>query len=752
MSFSQKLALVIVGMAVITQGAPRVSASDRYDRGFASWQLAQAPATTKSLTPQQISLRAKQVTVRIDGQGTGSGVIIGQSGQSYTVLTNWHVVESPGEYTVQTPDGRTYAANYNAVKRLPGVDLAIIQFNTDQNYQIAEIGNSDAASEGMSIYYAGYPGSLRDESDRFYRFFPVSIVAVLPTPTENGYSLVYNGEALTGMSGGPVLDQNGFLIGIHGQAFIDPRTGSPSVYAVPINTYKQLAQKAQSAGTTAATPQAPATTASTPTATPQKPTTTASGTPASDTNKPATTPQKPTTTASGTPASDTNKPATTPQKPTTTASGTPASDTNKPATTPQKPTTTASGTPASDTNKPATTPQKPTATASGGNENTPSSNSNNTTAANPQNTEEDSSNSDPFNNPQIPIDTNSSGSATIEKPKNETPPSNNTGNNREVVIDPPGGIPTFSSSNTNQTPTNSAPTQATNQTPTNSAPTQATNQTPTNSAPTQATNQTPTNSAPTQNWTQVPSNASPAPNWNQLPSNPAQAPVSNSNPNSTTETTSNVDNSDSLLISSVTGIDYRPLRDLLLQKKWQEADLVTGQLFDSLVLLARTRNSSEFIDPKQVSELACLDISTMNQLWEQSSEGHFGFRQQQQIWTSLATPGNYSTDQWRGFATQLGWKQGDVAKSTGYLLYDQLKFDPVRAPVGHLPWWFGYQEDYQTLIKYMFSHCSFDPNIERQKLEAAAAEAEAEKTKKPGQSKTKPGQQKPKLESEKTKP
>jgi S1-C subfamily serine protease len=714
MSFSQKLALVIVGMTVITQGASEVSAIDRSSHSIAfsssappapsaspassapsaypiKWQLVQTPAATKSLTPQQISLRAKQVTVRIDGQGTGSGVIIGQSGQSYTVLTNWHVVKSPGQYTIQTPDGRTYNANYNAVKRLPNVDLAIIQFNTDQNYQIAEIGNSDAASEGMSIYYAGYPGSLRDESDRFYRFFPVSIVAVLPTPTENGYSLVYNGEALTGMSGGPVLDQNGFLIGIHGQAFIDPRTGSPSVYAVPINTYKQLAQKAQGADTTAATLQAPTTTAANPTVTPQKPATT--------TANPTVTPQKPATT--------TANPAATSQKPATT--------TANPAATSQKPATT--------TANPAATPQKPA-----------------TEENNPQDTEENFANTDPFNNPQVPTDNNSSGSIATQKPT-ETPSSNNTSKNGEAIVNPPGGIPTFSAPSANQAPTNSSPTPSANQSPTNSASTPSANQSPTNS------------SESTPSWTQVPSNSSPAPNWNQAPSNSSQVPASSSNPTSTNPTNVNVNpNDDSLLISSVTAIDYRPLRDLLSQKKWQEADLVTGQLFDSLVLLARTRNSSQFIDPKQVSELACLDVSMMNQLWEQSSEGHFGFRQQQQIWTTLATPGNYSTDQWRGFATQVGWKQGDVAKSTGYLLYDQLKFDPVQAPVGHLPWWFGYQEDYQTLIKYMFSRCSFDPNVERQKLEAAAAEAEAEKNKKPGQSKTKPGQQTPKPESEKPKP
>ncbi|MGL5872577.1 MAG: GUN4 domain-containing protein [Xenococcaceae cyanobacterium] len=668
MNFSQKLAALIVGISVATQSTPRVSAiePDLYTIASASgndtWQIAQAFQSAATLTPQQISLRAKQITVRIDGQGTGSGVIIGQSGKSYTVLTNWHVVEKTGQYTVQTPDGRSYSVDYNAVKRLPGVDLAILSFNTDQNYQIAEIGNSERASEGQSVYYAGYPGSLRDESDRFYRFFPVNIVAVLPTPTENGYSLVYDGEALTGMSGGPVLDQNGFLIGIHGQAFIDPRTGSSSIYAVPINTYKQLAQKAQAAGTAAATPPKPTTTATKPNA---------SGNP--------TTPTKP-------------------SQPPNNAAGTGG---NVSAKTPQKPTENAANTTQEQASKP--NPQQPPSNPNPENNQQPSTSNNSSEPIvkieKPTPTQPGSS-----SNSQAPNNSASTPLVTIEKPGQQPSDNNSGGGQVAINNNNPGGIPTFSTPNQNSTPSN--PTQT-----------------------------TPSNEQ-TSNPSQPPSNEA-TPNPGAIPSNKPTTP--------NTQTNLNVNPNDSFLISAATGVDYRPLRDLLAQGKWQEADLATAQVLDSLVKVARNRNSSQFIDLKQVSELACPDLSTLDQLWQQYSNNRFGFRQQQQVWTNLATTGNYSTEQWRQFATQVGWKQGDVAKSTGYLFYDQLKFNPSQAPAGHLPWWFGYEEDYQNLIKYMFTHCSFDPDIERQK----AAEAEAktkpnEKGKKPNE--TKPATSQPNAE------
>ncbi len=56
------------------------------------------PPVAMALEAPEVSKIAKQFIVRIHGAETGSGVIIKREGNVYTVLTNKHVMDSPGQY------------------------------------------------------------------------------------------------------------------------------------------------------------------------------------------------------------------------------------------------------------------------------------------------------------------------------------------------------------------------------------------------------------------------------------------------------------------------------------------------------------------------------------------------------------------------------------------------------------------------------------------------------------------------------
>jgi WD40 repeat protein len=191
-----------------------------------------------ALTPAEV---AQQITVRIDGANTGSGVIIERQGSNYTVVTNWHVVQEKGNYTVYTQDGKQHTISQ--IKRLPNVDLAVFQFTSNQNYQVAQKGDSDQVTLGKSIYVAGFPEGTSD-----LQFLSGSISSLVRNP-KDGYALVYTVNAFPGMSGGPILDEQGKLVGIHGRANTRPDTNATTVYGIPLKTYLSLASSLQPVAT-----------------------------------------------------------------------------------------------------------------------------------------------------------------------------------------------------------------------------------------------------------------------------------------------------------------------------------------------------------------------------------------------------------------------------------------------------------------------------------------------------------------------
>jgi S1-C subfamily serine protease len=183
---------------------------------------------------------AKTVTVRISGVNSGSGVIINHQGDRYAVLSNWHVVgQTSGKQVqiVQTVDGHKHLALPQTIVRVANLDLAILEFRSRLRYPVVAIGNSDRLSEGQSLYISGWADPSPQLPTYAYQFLVGHLSGRIDKPRD-GYALVYTVSALPGMSGGPVLDRRGNLVGIHGRAMTDLRTGTvSSVLGIDINRY-----------------------------------------------------------------------------------------------------------------------------------------------------------------------------------------------------------------------------------------------------------------------------------------------------------------------------------------------------------------------------------------------------------------------------------------------------------------------------------------------------------------------------------
>lgn len=208
-------------------------------------------AIPQALDEQVISAIAKEVTVVINGQNSGSGTIISKQGNIYSVLTAKHVVATPDEYEIFTSDGTKHALDYRTVNKLPGVDLAVVQFTSNQNYRVAVLGNSEEVKEGTRIYISGWPHPGPVLTDRIYQMTSGNLSGRPLQALQDGYALVYTNTTRSGMSGGPILDDRGRVIGVHGRAdgepIFNPETGqivnvkSGFNLGIPINTFFQLA-------------------------------------------------------------------------------------------------------------------------------------------------------------------------------------------------------------------------------------------------------------------------------------------------------------------------------------------------------------------------------------------------------------------------------------------------------------------------------------------------------------------------------
>lgn len=122
------------------------------------------------------------------------------------------------------------------------------------------------------------------------------------------------------------------------------------------------------------------------------------------------------------------------------------------------------------------------------------------------------------------------------------------------------------------------------------------------------------------------------------------------------------------LLDSEVGLDYSKLRDLLVGRKWKEADEETR----SLLCRALGKYPRAYIYTDEIGKLPCTDLQTIDRLWVKYSEARFGFSVQALIYES-------SGEDYGSFCDRIGWlTYNPNSRESG------LKFKRS-APVGHLP-------------------------------------------------------------------
>jgi hypothetical protein len=175
------------------------------------------------------------------GGASGSGFVVAKDGE---IVTNAHVVSMDMEvegggtkradkravtvtFFSGTPQAKTYDAT--VARENHDVDLALLKIDADTPEVISFVDNSDTVMETTPIYACGHPLGLKEISIR--------TGTVTAHRTWEGRPYIEH-DAMTepGNSGGPVVDQDGQLIGIH---TLTLATGNNMTkFAIPANVVR----------------------------------------------------------------------------------------------------------------------------------------------------------------------------------------------------------------------------------------------------------------------------------------------------------------------------------------------------------------------------------------------------------------------------------------------------------------------------------------------------------------------------------
>ncbi|MGK7890748.1 MAG: GUN4 domain-containing protein [Leptolyngbyaceae cyanobacterium] len=135
--------------------------------------------------------------------------------------------------------------------------------------------------------------------------------------------------------------------------------------------------------------------------------------------------------------------------------------------------------------------------------------------------------------------------------------------------------------------------------------------------------------------------------------------------------------SDLPIFVDTSNLQYNRLKTHLVKSEWMQADAET-----LAIMLTATVESVSWMSPDAIHKLPCEALEQLDHLWQDYSNGRFGFGVQHSIFQNMETGDN----QVIRFGKKVGWTLLG-REFVGFKYYNQLTFGPSSAdiPVGHFP-------------------------------------------------------------------
>ena len=201
---------------------------------FQSSQAAIFKSNTKYSFEKELKNYARSITVRVfpakKPDYGGSGVLIKRDNHLYTVVTNDHVIDNKTlNYQIQTPDDRIYNADILKLSDSENDVGFLVFYSRDRIYSVASSVSQPIIKKRSWVIAGGFPFTKDLQQSQKFQLNRGIVAEVLNLPLVGGYQIGYSNNVLNGMSGGPLLNYYGELIGINGLGK-EPLFGNPYIY------------------------------------------------------------------------------------------------------------------------------------------------------------------------------------------------------------------------------------------------------------------------------------------------------------------------------------------------------------------------------------------------------------------------------------------------------------------------------------------------------------------------------------------